>query len=69
MIVRRVYLVARASKASTGMLHLQFMMRILIDSGALYLVTSIAHFVVCFTPNSFVISNMVRTTAVWLIWI
>lgn len=48
---------------------LQFMMRILTDSGALYLVTAIAHFVVCFTPNSFVISDMVRTTAMWIIWI
>ena len=65
MIVRRIYLVARASKASTGTLHLRFIMRILIESGALYLATAIAHFVVWFTPNSFaisVISDMVSTT-------
>lgn len=65
VIVRRIYLVARGSKASTGTLHLRFIMRILIESGALYLATAIAHFVVWFTPNSFaisVISDMVRAT-------
>ncbi len=67
MIVRRVYLVPPASKASTETVHLQFMMRVLIDSGALYLVTAIAHFVMCFTPNSFAIS--VRTTAMRIMWI
>ena len=52
MIVRRMHLVARASKASIGTLsHLQFIMPILIESGALYLTTAIAHFVVWFTPN------------------
>ncbi len=70
MIVRRIYLVARASKASTGTLQLRFVMRILTESGALYLATEIAHFVVWFTPNSFaisVISDLVRSTIMRLI--
>ncbi|KAF8959370.1 hypothetical protein BDZ97DRAFT_1922901 [Flammula alnicola] len=56
MIVRRIYLVAKASKASSSAHQLRFTMRILIESGFLYLATAIAHFVVWWTPNAFAIS-------------
>ncbi|PPQ91764.1 hypothetical protein CVT25_000589 [Psilocybe cyanescens] len=56
MIVRRIYLVSSKAKASTSAHTLRFTMRVLVESGALYLATSIAHFVVWWTPNSYAIS-------------
>lgn len=65
MIARRIYLVTKASKTSVTVHRLQFTMRILVESGFLYLTTTLAHFVVWFTPNTYaisVISGMVRVT-------
>ncbi|KAF8175134.1 hypothetical protein BJ912DRAFT_931242 [Pholiota molesta] len=66
MIVRRIYLVARESKASVAKpaIHqLQFVMRILIESGSLYLAVAIAQFISWWTPNNgyaiFMISSIV----------
>lgn len=56
MIIRRIYLVTEESKGSTSIHQLRFTMRILIESGFLYLATAIAHFVVWWTPNSYAIS-------------
>lgn len=56
MIVRRIYLVSRDSRAVTSIDQLRFTMRVLIESGFLYLATAIAHFVVWWTPNAFAIS-------------
>ncbi|KAF8178704.1 hypothetical protein BJ912DRAFT_1146192 [Pholiota molesta] len=58
MIVRRIYLVARVSKASVAKpaIHqLQFVMRILIESGSLYLAVAIAQFISWWTPNGYAI--------------
>lgn len=56
MIVRRIYLVSKMSRISTSVDRLRFTMRVLIESGFLYLTTAIAHFVVWFTPNTYAIS-------------
>jgi hypothetical protein len=56
MIVRRIYLVVTESKGSPLIRQLQLTMRILIESGALYLAVAIAHFVVWWTPNAYAIS-------------
>ncbi|KAF9477087.1 hypothetical protein BDN70DRAFT_995197 [Pholiota conissans] len=56
MIVRRIYRVTKGSKASTGIRQLEFAMRIIIESGFLYVAVAIAHFVVWFTPNAYAIS-------------
>ncbi|PPQ91765.1 hypothetical protein CVT25_000590 [Psilocybe cyanescens] len=56
MIVRRIYLVSSKAKASTSVHTLRFTMRVLVESGALYLAASIAHFVVWWTPDSYAIS-------------
>jgi hypothetical protein len=64
MIVRRIYVVARGSKASVAIHQLQFVMRILIESGSLYLAVAIAQFISWWTPNNgyaiFMISSIVR---------
>ncbi|KAF8185151.1 hypothetical protein BJ912DRAFT_973717 [Pholiota molesta] len=56
MIIRRIYLVTEGSKGSTSIHQLRFTMRILIESGFLYLATAIAHLVVWWTPNAYAIS-------------
>jgi hypothetical protein len=56
MIIRRIYLVTEGSKGSTSIHQLRLTMRILIESGFLYLATAIAHFVVWWTPNAYAIS-------------
>ncbi|KAF8185150.1 hypothetical protein BJ912DRAFT_927534 [Pholiota molesta] len=56
MIVRRIYLVSKMSMISTSVDRLRYTMRILIESGFLYLTTAIAHFIVWFTPNTYAIS-------------
>lgn len=55
MIVRRVYKVAKESKGSTSVHQLQFVMRVLIESGFLYLAVALAHFISWWTPNSYAI--------------
>ncbi|KAF8178727.1 hypothetical protein BJ912DRAFT_1146209 [Pholiota molesta] len=52
MIVRRIYVVARGSKASVAIHQLKFVMRILIESGSLYLAVAIAQFISWWTPNN-----------------
>ncbi|KAH9475516.1 hypothetical protein JR316_0012631 [Psilocybe cubensis] len=57
MIVRKISSVSKKSEAGgTSVSALRFTMRVLVESGALYLTTAIAHFVVWWTPNAFAIS-------------
>lgn len=63
MIVRRIYLVTKESRANTAVHHLQFSMRILIESGVLYLAVAIAQFIAWWTPDgyaTFILSSIVR---------
>ncbi|KAF8178711.1 hypothetical protein BJ912DRAFT_983670 [Pholiota molesta] len=55
MIIRCIYLVAQESKASVAINQLQFVMRILIESGSLYLAVAIAQFISWWTPNGYAI--------------
>jgi len=55
-IIYRIWKVAkRSSKYGASAAQIRFVMRVLIESGVLYLSTTIAHFVVWWTPNSFAI--------------
>lgn len=56
MIVWRIYRVAKNSEGSTSVHQLEFVMRILIESGFLYLAVSIAHFISWWTPDAYAIS-------------
>ncbi|KAF8887453.1 hypothetical protein CPB84DRAFT_1826903 [Gymnopilus junonius] len=56
-IIFRIWDVARnSSKFGTSTHQLRFVMRVLIESGVLYLTIAIIHFLVWWTPNSFAIS-------------
>lgn len=55
MIVRRIYAVAKGSEGSASIRQLKFVMRILIESGFLYLSVTIPHFVSWWTPNAYAI--------------
>uniref|UniRef100_A0A8H7XMG4 Uncharacterized protein n=1 Tax=Psilocybe cubensis TaxID=181762 RepID=A0A8H7XMG4_PSICU len=57
MIVRKISSVSKRTDAtSTSDSALSFAMRVLIESGVIYLATAIAHFVVWWTPNAFAIA-------------
>ncbi|KAF8993279.1 hypothetical protein BDQ17DRAFT_1331769 [Cyathus striatus] len=52
MIVYRIWRSGTAVKSFMPTEHLSFTMRVLVESGALYLIVAIPHFVVWWTPNS-----------------
>ncbi|TFK41536.1 hypothetical protein BDQ12DRAFT_663607 [Crucibulum laeve] len=59
MIVLRIWKAAKLSDSfNTGTKDLRFAIRILVESGALYLVVTIPHFIVWWTPNSMAIVLM-----------
>jgi hypothetical protein len=61
MIIRRLYQFSRDTFSSESTHSIKFVASLIIESGALYLVAGIAHFVAWWTPNDFaiaVISNI-----------
>lgn len=63
MIVRRLHQLSRDAFSKDSMRSIKSVTFLIIESGVLYLVAGIAHFVVWWTPNDFaiaVISNIVR---------
>jgi hypothetical protein len=66
MIIRRLYQFSGDTFSSESTHSIKFVASLIIESGALYLVAGIAHFVAWWTPNDFaiaVISNIVRPSS------
>lgn len=71
MIARRLDCISDDCKANTSVHRLKFLMRVIIESGFLYLATAIAHFVVWWTPNTYaiaIISRIVSESANTIEW-
>ncbi|TFK41510.1 hypothetical protein BDQ12DRAFT_733035 [Crucibulum laeve] len=58
MIVYRIWKVSKASEVNASIKDLRFAIRVLVESGALYLIVTIPHFIVWWTTNSLAIVLM-----------
>ncbi|KIJ41913.1 hypothetical protein M422DRAFT_780142 [Sphaerobolus stellatus SS14] len=56
MIALRIWQVTKKSEGDTSIQSLRFVMRVLIESGFMYVVVTTSHFVVWWTPNSYAIA-------------